>query len=139
MALIKCNECGKEISDKAKSCIHCGYRTPPPKLSKLDKIFIPIIAIAIFGGLMGLVFSPSLVKHYYPNMKVHTTYDNNGLIGYDSNGNEIRGHTSKNRYDLGEMETDYSKAIVVGTLSVVIPTISIVTYTVLKKKENKSI
>ncbi len=24
MALIKCNECGKEISDKAKKCIHCG-------------------------------------------------------------------------------------------------------------------
>ena len=25
MALIKCNECGKEISDKATTCIHCGY------------------------------------------------------------------------------------------------------------------
>lgn len=24
MALIKCAECGKEISDKAKACIHCG-------------------------------------------------------------------------------------------------------------------
>ena len=24
MALIKCSECGKEISDKAKKCIHCG-------------------------------------------------------------------------------------------------------------------
>ncbi len=25
MALIKCPECGKEISDKATACIHCGY------------------------------------------------------------------------------------------------------------------
>ena len=25
MALIKCPECGKEISDKAESCPHCGY------------------------------------------------------------------------------------------------------------------
>lgn len=25
MALIKCPECGKEISSKAKMCIHCGY------------------------------------------------------------------------------------------------------------------
>lgn len=25
MALINCPECGKEISDKAKCCIHCGY------------------------------------------------------------------------------------------------------------------
>ena len=25
MALIKCPECGKEISDKAKACPECGY------------------------------------------------------------------------------------------------------------------
>jgi len=25
MALIKCPECGRDISDKAKACIHCGY------------------------------------------------------------------------------------------------------------------
>jgi len=25
MALIKCPECGKEISDKARACIHCGF------------------------------------------------------------------------------------------------------------------
>lgn len=25
MALINCPECGKEVSDKAKICIHCGY------------------------------------------------------------------------------------------------------------------
>ena len=24
MALIKCPECGKEISDRAEVCIHCG-------------------------------------------------------------------------------------------------------------------
>lgn len=24
MALIKCPECGKEISDKASACVHCG-------------------------------------------------------------------------------------------------------------------
>lgn len=25
MALIKCPECGKKVSDKANVCIHCGY------------------------------------------------------------------------------------------------------------------
>lgn len=25
MALIKCPECGKEVSDRAEKCIHCGY------------------------------------------------------------------------------------------------------------------
>lgn len=24
MAMIKCSECGKEISDKAKVCVNCG-------------------------------------------------------------------------------------------------------------------
>lgn len=25
MALVKCPECGKEVSDQSKNCIHCGY------------------------------------------------------------------------------------------------------------------
>lgn len=33
MALIKCPECGREVSDKAKACIHCGF--------PLDGIEIP--------------------------------------------------------------------------------------------------
>ena len=27
MALIKCSECGREISDKAPACVHCGCPT----------------------------------------------------------------------------------------------------------------
>lgn len=29
MALIKCPECGKEVSDRANACIHCGYPMEP--------------------------------------------------------------------------------------------------------------
>ena len=28
MALISCPECGKQISDQAPACIHCGYPLP---------------------------------------------------------------------------------------------------------------
>ena len=35
MALIKCPECGKEISDKAAACIHCGF-----PLSLLEKEYV---------------------------------------------------------------------------------------------------
>ncbi len=28
MALIKCPECGKEISDRSEGCPNCGYPTP---------------------------------------------------------------------------------------------------------------
>ena len=34
MALINCPECGKEISDKAPACIHCGY---PMDAKDVDK------------------------------------------------------------------------------------------------------
>lgn len=30
MALIKCPECGKDVSDKAPACIHCGYPLSRP-------------------------------------------------------------------------------------------------------------
>lgn len=36
MALIKCPECGREISDKSKACIHCGY----PLELEMDKDII---------------------------------------------------------------------------------------------------
>ncbi len=35
MALIKCPGCGKEISDKASTCINCGF-----PLSELDNMTI---------------------------------------------------------------------------------------------------
>ena len=28
MALIVCPECGKQVSDQAESCPHCGYPVP---------------------------------------------------------------------------------------------------------------
>ena len=37
MALIKCRECGKEISDKASTCPHCGIEIKKDKIKK-DKI-----------------------------------------------------------------------------------------------------
>lgn len=39
--LIKCPECGKEISDKSKQCIHCGY---PLEESKINKNNLTTIA-----------------------------------------------------------------------------------------------
>ena len=44
MALIKCPECGKEVSDKAKSCTNCGF--PMNKYS--DNNRFPIITIVSF-------------------------------------------------------------------------------------------
>ena len=37
MALIKCSECGKEISDKATTCIHCGNPILQEKVKTMNK------------------------------------------------------------------------------------------------------
>lgn len=36
--MVKCRECGKEVSDKAKSCPHCGVAKPAPE-SRLGLYF----------------------------------------------------------------------------------------------------
>ena len=44
MALIKCKECGHEISKKAKECPNCGApRRRPPKQYSLGKLIIVIL------------------------------------------------------------------------------------------------
>lgn len=44
MALIKCPECGNEISDTAEQCIHCGYKIKKDENNsdKSDKVIIII-------------------------------------------------------------------------------------------------
>lgn len=38
MAIIKCSECGKEISDKAKTCINCGNPIFQEKIKTINKM-----------------------------------------------------------------------------------------------------
>lgn len=45
MALIKCPECGKEISGKAKDCPNCGYRIKGN--SKLKLVLVSVLATTI--------------------------------------------------------------------------------------------
>ena len=53
MALIKCNECGKEVSSKAGKCPNCGAPVEDPNLKWYQKnskgtIGFMFIAIAFF-------------------------------------------------------------------------------------------
>ena len=59
MALIKCPECGKEISDKSAQCIHCGY---PIQNNKTNKAICNIL-----GENYDLTFLNELLKQgkYY--------------------------------------------------------------------------
>ena len=58
MALIKCPECGKEVSDKANSCPNCGYKISG---GKSDKGYFKL---AVFGAVLSLagIFGIPLYK-----------------------------------------------------------------------------
>lgn len=56
MALNKCPECGKEVSDKASVCVHCGYTLKAVKTNEkrnyiimLCSMIILVIAIIAFN------------------------------------------------------------------------------------------
>ena len=52
MALINCKECGKEISDTSKVCIHCGVKTEKAKRNNKNLIkyaSIVLVVILLFG------------------------------------------------------------------------------------------
>lgn len=47
MALIKCSECGKDVSDKAGSCPHCGVSPVVAKRSSIG--VIKLVMVLVFG------------------------------------------------------------------------------------------
>lgn len=56
MALIKCPECGKEISDKAPTCTHCGFPIERPMVGIPTTILFtisPIWGIILFAYITG--------------------------------------------------------------------------------------
>jgi len=50
MALIKCKECGNEISKKAKKCPNCGAPTPKPMFSTGGVILFAIIGWLVYSS-----------------------------------------------------------------------------------------
>lgn len=76
MALIKCKECGKEISNKAKKCSYCGAPIKN-KILSIIKVITLIITIFIFvlciGGFIIAI----------------TTYPNNNTTNNNTTTNNI--------------------------------------------------
>ncbi|MDC7141558.1 zinc-ribbon domain-containing protein [Bacteroides finegoldii] len=56
MALVKCNECGNEISSTASRCPKCGTRTLNSK-RKRKRFTIIVVAILLFGIMGYAVYS----------------------------------------------------------------------------------
>ena len=74
MALIKCPECGKEISDTIVACPNCGY-----SFKKKNKWLLPVIIVlivALIGGALSyfLYFKPNSVLDQAENLIAREKY-----------------------------------------------------------------
>lgn len=87
MALIKCKECGKEISDQATTCPNCGAKTETAKHKKkniITVLFI-ILIIAIVGTSVYFVKSNNpLHKYSQEAITILKKYKNNELSNNDA-------------------------------------------------------
>lgn len=103
MALIKCPECGREISDKAKKCIHCGYKLNRKK--QIKKIIGIVGAVAIFfGGFATGYGIRSIVS--VPATTAEKVEDNDKDDGNKQINEDIKNATS---IRIGEVMTKYDE------------------------------
>jgi hypothetical protein len=58
MALMKCHECGKDVSSEATTCPNCGA-TPRTKSNKIQAVFGAIVVV----GLGAYFFGGGIEKH----------------------------------------------------------------------------
>ena len=74
MTLIKCSECGKEVSDKATNCPNCGA---PVNRTNIDKEITAGKKVAIFCIVILLIaIICAFVFGYFIPVHTYTTIEN---------------------------------------------------------------
>lgn len=142
MALIKCPECGKEVTDLEKKCIHCGY---PINTSKrevpIKKIVIVVTSIIIILSIILIVIATNKLNESEKSEVNRVTeaildigevsVDSDAVISYAENlytelSSKCQRHI-KNRKDLKQARDTYNKIVVenVQTLITQIGTVSV--------------
>ena len=53
MALVKCKDCGKDVSSDATRCTRCGAKNPGKRLFSITNIIIAIIVLFSFLQFLG--------------------------------------------------------------------------------------
>lgn len=100
MALIKCKECGKEISSDAKSCPHCGKPNQEAaitaKITKKITRKISPLQIGIIGtGVLVLIFVLVVVATAPPNGMTRYEYKQ-GIAALEILDQYLEGNLSAN-------------------------------------------
>ena len=91
MALIKCPECGSDISDKATSCPNCGYRVSKFKEAKKYIVIVAICLLAVI--VIAILFNKT--------DKTQTMFDKINLQMSREQIHKTLGEPSKTFDDLG--------------------------------------
>ena len=64
MALIQCPECGKDVSDQAPNCVHCGFPLHHPQSAAPQWSVQPERSVAIVYGLQQTFMIGGTMKLY---------------------------------------------------------------------------
>ena len=96
MALVKCKECGKEVSDKAESCPNCGCPISKKKIKdniqkvkvvkekkvkkKLAKWLIVVVSILILGGISAFLIIREVHKSDVNRYKANLSDINSTML-----------------------------------------------------------
>jgi predicted nucleic acid-binding Zn ribbon protein len=115
MALVKCPECGKEISSQASSCPNCGYKKKQEIKFNKSKIIIPIIFLLVIVGVV------LVVKHINSSMpnelslaletskdEVHNKIGTDFVLDQDKYGNDVEVYNLKWCGYTGKLSIAYS-------------------------------
>lgn len=95
MSLIKCHECGKEVSDEAGQCPHCGAK-PKKKTSLLTWIIALFVGYVIFRTVLVSNSTPTTPASLTPSPSNTTqTAPAKPTWNYDSNKDEVSGKDGK--------------------------------------------
>lgn len=71
MTLIKCPECGKEISDKSNQCIHCGYPLIIKNEQKIPNCITEIDGIQYdYADILNLINNKQYYDAYFRMRKI---------------------------------------------------------------------
>lgn len=136
MALIKCPECGKEVSDKAKSCIHCGYPINVSKVKTNDEIiehakqkkkiglivFIILIILGIGIGVFSYNYSISGKKEANQAIEILKDYKS-GVISSETA--ETRLDSIANTLEIKAKKIDKFKAVTLNEINIIIHEVSV--------------
>ncbi len=112
MALIKCPECGKDISDKAVRCVNCGY-----ELKNLNTTYMDNTNELNNGNTMyqnSNNISNSNMYPYSDNLRNDNPYPYSDNLRNDNlNGTVQNSFSQQDDYNLNGMSSDFKKKIII--------------------------